>query len=124
MGMTRVWNVTSDPSTNVPVQNLMVLGKLLKPGQSMQVDEGELKTAHKTTKNIAAGLLAVGKTAPGFLARAAKATLPAGLARSHGAVDAKPEVKAVEVKAPARAETKAEEPKREENGRGFPKHKR
>jgi len=88
MALTRVWNITSDPSTDVPVQNLMVLGKLLKPGQSMQIDEKDLEKAHKTKKDVSLQLLAIGKTLPSYLAAKAKATLPADLPRGHGQVPA------------------------------------
>jgi hypothetical protein len=83
--MTRVWNVTNNPSTDVKSQNLLVLGKVLQPGQSVQVDEEQLKLAHKIHAAVEAKLLYVGKDAPGYLARATRATLPVGMARSHGA---------------------------------------
>lgn len=135
MTMTRVWNVTSDPSTEVPVQNLLILGRLLKPGQSIQIEEEFLKTAHKIKKYAEAGLLAIGSASPGYLTKTTRALLPKDLARGHGPAPVpameepekgKSEVKAVEAKAEAKtAETKVEEPKKEENGnKGFGKHKR
>jgi len=117
--MTRVWNITNDPSTDVPAQNLVVLGKLLKPGQSMQVDEARLKYAHKTKKDIEAKLLAVGKAPPSYLATAVMAKLPEGMARSSisGAIpalvsDLKPKAPAI-VEEPKKNESK-EELKKEE----------
>jgi hypothetical protein len=124
MSMTRLWNVTSDPSTDVPVQNLMVLGKVLKPGQSMQIDDAQLKAAHKTKKDIEAGFLAVGKGAPGYLAASTKATLASDLPRAHGpTAAATPAAKPIEApKAEVKVETKTEEPKKDDSKWG--KHKR
>lgn len=121
MGMTRVWNVSNDPSTDVVPQNLMVRGKLLRPGQSMQVDEASLKNAHKTKKDIEAKLLAVGRATPSYLAAVGKAMLPAEMARGHniGVALVMPEKKPSE---PAKVEAKTEEPKKEESRWG--KHKR
>ena len=102
MAMTRVWNVTSDPSSEVPAQNLMVLGKLLRPGQSMQVDDKVLKNAHKVTKDVGMQFLAIGKTAPSYLAAGVKAELPKTVARSHGGVP----VAAIAEDAPAKVEEK------------------
>jgi hypothetical protein len=110
MSMTRVWNVTNDPSTDVLAQNLMVLGKLLKPGQSMQVEEASLKTAHKVTKDVGLKLLAVGKTPPSYLVAGVKATLPVTVARAHGEVP----VEAIAADAPAAVEDKLSEEKPEE----------
>lgn len=100
MSMTRVWNVTSDPSTDVELQNLMVMGRLLRPGQSMQVDDAKLKTAHKVQKDVGLKLLAIGKGTPAYLAAGAKARLPATVARSHGEVP----VEAIAADAPAKVE--------------------
>lgn len=115
MGMTRLWNITDDPNTEMPPQNLVVLGKLLKPGQSMQVDEVALKKAHKTQKNIQDKLLAVGKATPGYLKAATRASLPAELPRGHGAA---PVPVPTPVPAPALVPSKAEVKKEETKGWG------
>ena len=84
MGTTRVWNVTSHPDTDVPSQNLTVLGKVLKPGDSVEIDEADLETAHKLKAYVKAGLLAVSKSAPSFMAAAHKVILANSVNRNHG----------------------------------------
>lgn len=105
MSLTRVWNITSDPSTDVVAQNLMVMGKTLRPGQSMQIDEKALATAHKVKKDVGLKLLAIGKTAPAYLLTKKKAVLSADIARGHGGVP----VEAIAADAPAKVEAKLEE---------------
>lgn len=126
MATTRVWNITSDPNTDVAAQNLMVLGKLLKPGQSMQVEEGLLKNAHKVKKDIERQLLAVGKTPPSYLAPKVKATLPDSVARAHGGVP----VVAIAADASAKIEEKLSEKndsqsvESDSDYKGFGKHRK
>lgn len=100
MAMTRIWNITDDVNPDVKPQNLMVLGSLVKPGRSVQVDEARLKAAHKVKKDVAAGLLFIGKTPPLSYARSktpARAKLDKGVKKAH--VPTKPVVE----KAPAEA---------------------
>ena len=91
MGMTRIWNVTDDPSTDVVAQKLVVMGKEIMPGRFIQVDEALLERAHKLKNEIARKLVYVGKNPPGRYAAVknpVKATLDASIARSHGGVEA------------------------------------
>lgn len=89
MSMTRVWNVSDDDATSVIPQNLVVLGKVVRPGKSVQVDEARLKLAHKIHKAVLAKLLYIGLTAPGAYVAAKKVhrvKLPRGVSRGHGTV--------------------------------------
>lgn len=106
MSLTRIWNITDDVNPNVKPQNIMVLGTLLKPGRSVQVDEKALVKAHKVKKDRDAGLLFIGKNLPSSYLRAkapARAKLPAGVAQAHAPVltpaapPAEPVKKVVEV---------------------------
>jgi len=87
MAMTRIWNVTNNPATPVVPQNLLVLGKLLYPGKSMQVDEELLKTAHKIHKDEIGKLLYVGKEPPSYLQKTKKIVVKA----EHHRTSPKPE---------------------------------
>lgn len=105
MAMTKIWNISDGPNPDVAPQNVMVMGKLLKPGQAMSVDEANLKTAHKVRKEAASGILHIGKKAPPdylMMKHPEHRKLAPGVARSQGAP-----------KAPAPATAKAE-PKKEE----------
>jgi hypothetical protein len=64
MAMKRVWNITDDANSKVKPHNRMVLGKILKPGQAVQVDEARLARAHKVHKDEAAGYLHIGPRPP------------------------------------------------------------
>jgi len=89
MGMTRVWNTSDDPTNKVTPASIMVLGKTLKPGRSLQVDEGALARAHKLHKDVSRGAAFIGKKPPaGYLARKkpARARLEKGVQRTHGAI--------------------------------------
>ena len=83
MATTRVWNITDRPGSKIPPTTMIVLGKTLLPGRSVQVDDRELEKAHKLDKEVASGFLAVGQTGPVHHV-AAKATLPKGVVRAHG----------------------------------------
>lgn len=85
MATTRIWNVTNDPETDLAPQNLVVLGKLLKPGQSVEVDETYLQSSHKLKSETDAKFLAIGKQPPAYLARP-RASMPKGSVRAHGEV--------------------------------------
>jgi hypothetical protein len=87
MAMTRIWNVTNNPATPVVPQNLLVLGKLLYPGKSMQVDEEILKTAHKIRRDEIGKLLYVGKRPPSYLQEKPKIVVKA----EHHRTSPKPE---------------------------------
>ena len=92
MGITRIWNVTDDPSTDVVAQKVVVLGKEILPGRFIQVDEAVLERAHKLKGEIDLKLVYVGKNPPArYLAgkKPVKAVLDAEIARSHGGADTK-----------------------------------
>lgn len=100
MGITRIWNVTNDPSTDVKAQNLLVMGKLLLPGKYMQLDEARLKQAHALQKDIDRKYLLVSKNPPAYLEKASKSVLKKGLvsrsqlsAAASAVVEAPSEVK-------------------------------
>lgn len=87
MGFTKVWNITDDTNPDVAPQNLMVLGRNLKPGQAVKVDEAHLKTAHKVHKDKDRGLLHIGMKPPVSYSKVKKpprATVDAP--RSHGPI--------------------------------------
>jgi hypothetical protein len=64
MGQGRVWNITDDSRTEVPPHNRMVLGKTIKPGRSVLVDEDRLRMASKVQKEVTMGYLHVGNQLP------------------------------------------------------------
>jgi hypothetical protein len=64
MATTRVWNISDDPTTEVPPTHIVVLGKDLAPGQFVQVDDSRLKNAHKLKKSVQRKQLWVGMTPP------------------------------------------------------------
>ena len=64
MAMVRVWNITDDTNPDVKPHNRMVLGKVVKPGRAVQVDEARLARAHKVHKDVAAGFLFIGPKPP------------------------------------------------------------
>jgi hypothetical protein len=64
MSLVRVWNITDDSRTDVVSHTRMVLGKVVKPGRSVMVDQQRLQSATKTLKEISAGLLYVGDVLP------------------------------------------------------------
>lgn len=63
MAMVRIWNITDGPNDHT-AHNRMVLGKTLKPGQAVQVEEARLARAHKVNADRDAGLLAYGNRPP------------------------------------------------------------
>lgn len=64
MTMIRVWNITDDPNSAVEPHNRMVLGKVLKPGRALQVDDSRLVGAHKITAEVNAKMLFIGPRPP------------------------------------------------------------
>ena len=90
MAITKVWNITDRPGSKIPPTTMIVLGKTLLPGRSVQVDDRDLDRAHKLRQEIAGGFLAISPDAPTHQA-VVKASLPKGMARSHGTKEAKPE---------------------------------
>lgn len=87
MAMTRIWNVSDDERTNVRPQTVMVLGKPLKPGKYVKVDEALLKRAHKVKKDVGNKLLFIGLSAPKAYAdkkNPPRAKLPKSVNRAHG----------------------------------------
>lgn len=108
MGMTRIWNVTDDPSTDVVAQKVVVLGKEIMPGRFIQVDEAVLERAHKLQAEIDQKHVYIGKNPPGRYAaikKPAKAGLNVMIARSHGEVP----VEAIKAAAPGVVEEKISE---------------
>jgi len=101
----KVWNVSDDPSTEVPARTLMVLGKTVLPGRFIYVDDKRLARAHKVKKDVEAGLLFVGPRLPAnYLAsKQSKVHLkmPAGHKRAHGPDKVAPKVKAAKPAKPA-----------------------
>jgi len=82
----KVWNITDDTTTSATPRNMMVLGKNLRPGQGVKVDEERLKKAHKTRKDIDNKLLHVGPIPPPHYLRKKKpprAKLAKGVGRTH-----------------------------------------
>jgi hypothetical protein len=87
MATTKIWNISDGPNPDVTPQNVMVMGKLLKPGQALMIEEGKLKNAHKVKKEAAAGLLHIGKKAPAdylMLKHPEHRKIPPGATRSQG----------------------------------------
>jgi hypothetical protein len=108
MGMTRIWNVTDDPSTDVVAQKVVVLGKEIMPGRFIQVDEAVLEHAHKLKVEIEQKHVYIGKNPPAQYAsvkKPAKAGLNPLIARSHGEVP----MEAIKAAAPAVVEEKMAE---------------
>jgi len=70
--MTRVWNITDGGQEGVKPHNRMVLGKSLKPGQYVQVDESRLAGATKIRQDESAKLLYIGKQPPAWYAQKKK----------------------------------------------------
>jgi hypothetical protein len=131
MEMTRVWNITNDPESKVQPQNLNVLGRVLRPGKSIQVTVESLKNAHKTMRDVERQLLAIGKDVPEYLRPKTKATLLDSMARAHGSApvvaiaEAAPaQVEAVLTETVATEEPTKEEYKSEDDGYRFGKHKK
>ena len=62
--MQRVWNVTDGPFSPVKGQTLMVLGRVLKPGRAVQVEEARLVKAHKVHALVKEGWLYIGPKLP------------------------------------------------------------
>lgn len=89
MATTKIWNISDwDDNEQVGPQNVMVMGKLLKPGQAMTVDEAKLEKAHKVHKEVELGYLFIGKKAPAGYMRQKHPEhrkLPPGVSRSQGA---------------------------------------
>ena len=73
MGLVRVWNITDDANNpDVTPHNRMVLGKVVKPGRSVKVDEARLKLAHKVKRQVEAKLLHIGNQPPAGYVRQKK----------------------------------------------------
>ena len=61
--MVKVWNITD---ANGKGQNRMVLGKTVKPGRAVNVDEARLAKAHKVHRDVDAQLLYIGPRPPAW----------------------------------------------------------
>lgn len=70
--MTRVWNITDGGQAGVKPHNRMVLGKMLKPGQYISVEESRLAGAIKIRQDVSAKLLHVGKQPPSWYSQKKK----------------------------------------------------
>lgn len=70
--MTRVWNITDGGQKGVHPHNRMVLGKQIKPGHFLKVDESRLAGATKIEKDVSAGMLHVGGQPPQWYAQKKK----------------------------------------------------
>lgn len=112
MATTKIWNISDyAEKEEVSPQNVMVMGRLLKPGQAMAIDEEKLKTAHKVKKEAEAGILFIGKKAPaGYMMQKhpEHRKLAVGVARSQGA--SKTAAKASPAKEAPKKEAKTETP--------------
>jgi len=110
MGLTKVWNITDDTNPEVAPRSLMVLGRVLKPGQAVKIEEAHLKTAHKVHDDVTRGLLYIGMKPPASYLKVkkpprAKVDVP----RSHGPITAAEVKKAVlELKDDVHVEDKVE----------------
>ena len=84
----KVWNVSDDPSTEVPARTIMVLGRAVLPGRFIYVDDKRLARAHKVKKDVEAGLLFIGAKLPAAYLATKKTKvhlkMPAGHKRAHG----------------------------------------
>jgi len=92
--MSMVWNLTDDPTTEHAPRILVVLGKRVRPGRFVRVDEERLEKAHKIHKDVENGLLYIGDKPPDHYT-AVKNPLAAVLgpgSRSHGQLPPKVEV--------------------------------
>lgn len=101
MGLTKVWNISDWPQTDIKMQTVMVLGTTVPPGRCVEVKEADLKKAHKTMKDRDAGLVYIGAQPPqaylDAMGRRKRLKLPKGAARSRGPTDgAKPGSKKAE----------------------------
>lgn len=101
MSMTKVWNITDDESNpNVRSQLRMVLGRAVKPGRAVQVEEARLVNAHKVHKDVEAKLLFIGPRPPVSyqqMRKPPRAVADARLVGADGRVnpsEAKPKVRA------------------------------
>lgn len=89
MAMTRVWNLSDSPNNSARPTTVMVLGRSLKPGRSLPVDEEALKRAHKLHAEVARGIAFIGKKPPqSYLDRRKppRALLGKDVARTHGMI--------------------------------------
>jgi hypothetical protein len=88
--MAKVWNITDHPGTSLPPRVMMVLGRSIRPGKCINVQDALLVNAHKVNRAVKAGKLFIGPKLPGdyLLAknRGVKVELPDGVARAHGPV--------------------------------------
>jgi hypothetical protein len=86
--MQKVWNITDHPGSEVAPSTLMLFGKRVLPGRYVKVEDAQLKNAHKTAKDVKAGLIHIGDKLPDTYTAAkgmVHARLPQGHARAHGA---------------------------------------
>jgi hypothetical protein len=83
----KVWNITDHPQTDVKVQNLMVAGKAVLPGQAVKVPLEVLEDAKKLQQLVEAKMVHIGSQPPAdYLAakESLRAVIPAGASRAHG----------------------------------------
>lgn len=111
--VTKVWNVSDWPATDVESQLLMVLGVSVAPGACIEVPDERLVNAHKTQKDKEAGLLYIGDQPPpaylAFKRRKKHLRLPPGVKRAHGPFK-EPGTPTPQKKAPVATPLKKENP--------------
>jgi len=104
MTTTRVWNITDKADSKVLPTTLVVLGKALAPGRSIQVEESTLELAHKLHREVKAGLVHIGKEQPAHQSRA-HAIIANTVTKSHSGVP----IDSIKSDAPAVVEDKLSE---------------
>lgn len=139
--MARIWNITDHPGTAHTPRVMMVLGRSIRPGKSINVPDERLAHAKKVQKAVVAKKLAIGSKPPASYLVAKNLTrleMPAGAKRSHGPKVAeaakaaekrvivlgdKPEVKE-EVAAQVKKADDAAEPTTSKSSKGSKKNRR
>jgi len=81
MNSIRLWNVTDWPETSHKTTDLVVMGKLVKPGQFLDVVPETYEGSSKTKVLVSSKMLHKGKTPPAGYGRAKKIRVPK---RHHG----------------------------------------
>lgn len=66
MTMTKVWNLTDAKTSPVKPRVRMVLGRAVKPGRAVQVEETHLEKAHKVRKEVKEKILFIGRRPPAW----------------------------------------------------------
>lgn len=72
MAMVRVWNITDGGRSGMSAHNRMILGKSVKPGRAIQVEESRLIMAHRVHKDVKDRLLHIGPRPPSWYSQKKK----------------------------------------------------